>query len=278
MNLRKARLPLIISVLLMTVVCFGVYWHKQQKPFNYIIEKHDAFSGSELLPPQEKLPVFLDYNRLNETIQTFAAENITVKVWENGSRFKLSGSIHYEKPKRFRLKLRSLVGEELDLGSNDTVFWYWSRRDPRPGVYYAAHEDFYKTRLKTPFNPLFLRESLGLDTLDLTNAKVVEKGNEVMVVSLRKSATGRQVMYSMFLNKATNRMDGVIVSDTNGKPLASCQIAYNGNLPEKIIYEWHEEQRMLALEFKKPQVNVLISPKMWQLPDHKPHINMGEEL
>src|SRR5882757_501288 len=55
----------------------------------------------------------------------------------------LSGNIAAERPNHFRLTAGTAVtGQELDLGSNDEMFWLWVRRNQPPGVYYCRHSQF----------------------------------------------------------------------------------------------------------------------------------------
>lgn len=169
------------------------------------------------------------------------------------------------------------MGPESDLGSNEDKFWYWSRRDRHPGLYYANHEDYYKTRLKTPFNPVFMRESLGLDEIDLTDAKITKDGNETIVTKMKLSATGKKVLWSAFIDDHTKRMNHMVIADLDGKMLASCEVEYVDSLPSRITYNWHEEHRSLILEFKRVKMNLAIDPRNWQIPDYQPKIDMGRE-
>jgi len=254
-----------------------LFWLKlnEPRPSTVITEKQQQLTQIE---QTTRIPeVVGEFNKINSQITSFDGSDMIVKIWENGMRLKVSGSMYYEKPLSFRMKVRSIMGEEMDMGSNNEHFWYWSRRDKHPGLYYASYADYFKTRLKTPFNPVFLRESLGLDQIDPTGAKIVEKENDVMLVWPKITATGQKVLYSVFLNKQTKRMDGIVVTDLNGKPLTSCDVEYDGVLPKRIVYDWQEEQRSLVLEFRRPAMNQSLSPNHWQMPDYTPKINMAEE-
>ena len=58
----------------------------------------------------------------------------------------------------------SLSGAEVDLGSNDQLFWYWVRRDQPPAVYFCRHEQFAASRARQaiPIDPYWLIEALGV--------------------------------------------------------------------------------------------------------------------
>jgi hypothetical protein len=66
-----------------------------------------------------------------------------------------------------RLRARFVV-QELDLGSNDKLFWFWANSDPEHAIYYAWHEEFVQdaTNNVLPVGPDWLIEALGLVNLD----------------------------------------------------------------------------------------------------------------
>ena len=49
---------------------------------------------------------------------------------------RLRASVAFQRPRRFRLRADTgLTGTELDLGSNDDLFWFWVRREQPPAMY-----------------------------------------------------------------------------------------------------------------------------------------------
>ena len=227
---------------------------------------------------KSKFPVVLAINERNRAITSFSCDKITVRTWERGMRFRLSGTIQYEKLDRFRMIIQSVFGSEVDLGSNDDMFWYWSRRDPHPGMYWAKHEDYHKTRLKTPFNPLFMRDSLALNEIELSEAEFGENDESVVVWYDRINALGQPIIYTVFIDKLTEQIQGILITDPTGKALAVAEVQRREDgLPSQILYTWYEENRMLGLEFSNPTVNNNISELAWMPPDYQPRINMAEE-
>lgn len=79
----------------------------------------------------------------------------------------LRATMALERPLRFRLRGR-LIGQELDLGSNQELFWFWARSDPENALYYAYHQQFVQTSRNTvlPVGPDWLIEALGLVQMD----------------------------------------------------------------------------------------------------------------
>jgi len=74
-----------------------------------------------------------------------------------------------ERTKRLRLRAETAItGAELDMGSNDELFWVWIRRNPPPTVYYCRHEDFATSAAKQyiPIEPQWLFDAVGLVSFD----------------------------------------------------------------------------------------------------------------
>jgi hypothetical protein len=81
----------------------------------------------------------------------------------------LAGSIAAEPPWRFRLKAgKRLTGTELDLGSNDDIFWVWVRSSDPPALFYCRHDQhgLSEASRMIPVPPGWLIEALGLFRFD----------------------------------------------------------------------------------------------------------------
>lgn len=77
-------------------------------------------------------------------------------------------NIAFERPKRLRLRARSIAQTELDLGSNDDMFWVWVARNEPPTVYYCRHDQFdaRAARQPIPIHPDMLLEAMGIVEFD----------------------------------------------------------------------------------------------------------------
>lgn len=216
-------------------------------------------------------------NQKNSKIESFSCDDVTIKIWRKNFAFKLRGSLFYEKPKNFRMNFYSVLGKELDLGSNKQHFWYWSRRDSYRALYYAKHEDFVQTRLKTPFNPMFLQKSLGLSQLAIEENEIVETEEQFLVTYNQKGSRGRTSLYSIIINKEHNRIEGTFITK-KGELVASSEIKeFDQNLPRKILYTWHKENKSLLIEFENPVSNERIDSQLWKMPDLNSKVNMANE-
>jgi hypothetical protein len=219
-----------------------------------------------------------EINEKNAYIQSFLCNNGEVRFWEGNQRFKLKSTVNYCKPFGFRMQIHSLMGKELDLGSNDKIFWYWSKRDRLPGVYWAIYEDFQKTRLKTPFNPIFIRSTFGLEKIELENAKIADNNVDLTLTYPQVNSVGDRIWFSILINKERKEIDGFLIFDKNGQSLAVCEIQSRvNNFPNKILYLWKEENRSMSIVLKDPKINIAQGSDIFQMPEYSPKINMADE-
>ncbi len=81
----------------------------------------------------------------------------------------LRAALFIEKPGRFRVRgTHALSGPEVDLGSNDEMFWLWIKRSEPPALYFARHSQLASSgfRRLMPLSPQQLVEAFGIATFD----------------------------------------------------------------------------------------------------------------
>jgi hypothetical protein len=124
-----------------------------------------------------------------------------------------------------------------------------------------------------------MKKSLSLDVLNTEKARIVETKEDYILVYATKNGSGQPILASIFINKAKQRIDGMIVTDMGANPIASVEIQeYRDGIPSKILYIWQKEDQALLLELKNPKINVFIPASKWGMPDYKPKLNMAEDV
>lgn len=120
-----------------------------------------------VLPPSPTIVQVIEaVNRNNSQIHSFMTNQAMLS---SPGQPSLRASLAFERPWRLRLRAATgFTGPELDLGSNDELFWFWLRRDQRPGVYFCRHDQFAAcpARSMLPIEPEWLMEALGTAELD----------------------------------------------------------------------------------------------------------------
>lgn len=102
-------------------------------------------------------------------VQSFSAPAATITIPNTTMLPPLRGNIAVERPQRFRLTAGTgITGQEVDLGSNDELFWLWVRRGQPPGVFLCRHHQFAGSAAHRvmPIEPRWLQSALGLTELD----------------------------------------------------------------------------------------------------------------
>ncbi len=102
-------------------------------------------------------------NRNSSQIQSFSTDHAELSGPELPVALR-GVNIAFERPRRLRMRARSLAGPELDLGSNDDLFWIWVARDEPPRVYYCRHSQFATSNAKRslPIDPDWLIQAMGI--------------------------------------------------------------------------------------------------------------------
>ncbi len=107
-------------------------------------------------------------NQNSARIQSLSVTGAAITVQDMLGLPILSGNIAAERPGRFRLTAGTTFGQELDLGSNDELFWLWVKRNQPPAVYFCRHDRFANSAIRQvmPIEPSWLLAALGIVDLD----------------------------------------------------------------------------------------------------------------
>lgn len=83
----------------------------------------------------------------------------------DGTSFpSVSSRIAVAPPLNLRLVAETpFTGKEVDLGSNDQLFWFWVKRNQPPATYFCRHDRFAQSpvRSKIALEPSWVLESMG---------------------------------------------------------------------------------------------------------------------
>ncbi len=218
-------------------------------------------------------------NRRNSQIRTFVCNDVDIRYSEK-VRVRISGTMVMEKEKKFRMKIRSVVGLEMDLGSNDTHFWFWSKRMDSPYLHYARHEDLGKSMLKTPLNPGWLMAALNLGLLDTSGCRLIKHKQFFAIVSAKKGAGDEPITVLTLISPEKKAVVGHYLYDQNGKMTASTEVrsfqqSGGFTVPHEMLIIWYEEGVQFEWTLNSPKVNSGIDPQNWSMPEMKNSIDMG---
>lgn len=258
----------------------GLYWYltTPKKPAPIYVSPQSGLLEEK--PTSVHYEVYECVKRINEKnsrITSIIADKVKILVWHDIG-IAVNGKIAMQKDQFFRLKVSGYRGPEMDIGSNESLFWFWSRSMPNPALYYARHEDLSKTMLKTPLNPSWLMESLSLNEIDMNQVEIVKVQNYWAILQPRNSSLGEKITIATLIDPQRDVIIGHYLYNAEDKLVASTEIKeFNGDVPKKILIVWYDENVRMEWDIIDPQINVDIDKNYWQLPMMKNKINMGEE-
>lgn len=81
----------------------------------------------------------------------------------------LRAKLSFDLPRRVRMTADLGVGgDQVDIGSNDEIFWCWVRQGQPNSIFYAKHDDYPKSAMgrMIPLDPSWIADAMGLVYLD----------------------------------------------------------------------------------------------------------------
>lgn len=157
-TLRNHRWVLLAAACLALSGCNWNRWFRQPERY---IQPPQVFQTQ---PTREELIAKINDN--TSRVQTLQASG---SISIPGVPTTLNTEVSFERPQNLRFRAGTrMLGPELDLGSNNELFWFWANRDPNQALYYARHDQFAQSRAKQaiPVEPSWLKEAIGLIELD----------------------------------------------------------------------------------------------------------------
>lgn len=211
-------------------------------------------------------------NQKNNKITSAYTDNMPIKVSNSGITFRLNGELAFYKEKKFRLKIaHKITGKEMDLGSNNSIFWFWSRRINPPALYFSKHENLSNTNLKSALNPILMIESLNLSEIKIDGIKSCKKTeNQIVIWENRQSPSNEILELRTFIDVQKN-----IVLEKNLLNQLGNKIVTTIYKENKIYFQYHEENTWMEWDMKNLQFNNAIPENYWQMPNMTQNIDIG---
>jgi hypothetical protein len=193
----------------------------------------------------------------------------------------LQANLALEQPRRFRLQAGfGLTGStELDLGSNDELFWFWAKRNEPEAVYYARHDEFRGGIADQimPLPPQWIISTLGLITLDPTSQVsgpfVRQPGQlEIHVVESGHSGPLRRILvlhdqYGYIMQQHVYHANGQVLASTSASDF-QYDAPTGAVLPRKIEIQLPPAELAFTLDIQGYVINQLYADpaQLWSMP------------
>ncbi len=208
-----------------------------------------------------------------------------VKLRANHMPLTLEADLAVEKGRHLRLVVRHALGggDELDLGCNDDIFWFWARRQKPSAVMYASHDqlDLVRDNLQIPFEPDWLMEALGVAPVSpegLTLETISGSRSAARLVSQHELANGRKIRKAITVDTCHGRvLEHSLWDLATGVRLAHAEFSNHRVDPttgvvmaHHIQLDWPQADLSLALDLGPVEINPAALPeRIWDMP-HPP--------
>lgn len=223
-------------------------------------------------------------------IQSVQTNNASITVPGMPGIPLLRGNIAAQRPGRFRLQASTaLTGPEVDMGSNDDLFWFWVKRNQPPALYYARHEQFAGSAAQQlmPIEPQWLLDAIGFAEFrpgDVHNGPIPLGDGKVEISTVMQTRTGAltkktvvDAKFAFVLEQHVYDSRGTLVASAISKshryyPQAGVA------LPEQVRIEIPASSLSLSIDMGTVEINTLSeNPQLWTLPsiDGAPLTDLG---
>ena len=232
-------------------------------------------------------------NQNSSRIQSITATGVTITIPDMLGLPLLSGNIAAERPGRFRLTAGTIAGQELDIGSNDELFWMWVRRNQPPAVYFCRHAEFANSNIRQvmPVEPSWLLAAMGI--VDIDPASVFDgplpsaRGQGTLELkSWLPTASGRLQRVTVVDARRAWVIEQDIYDPSGTTLLASARAdshryypAEQVSLPDRVTIQLPTANLRMTINLGVVQINQLATDRgqLWTLPifDGYPQHNLG---
>jgi hypothetical protein len=193
---------------------------------------------------------------------------------------RLSARLACEPPRRFRLQAQtSITGPELDIGSNDDLFWIWLRQHQPPITAFCRHDQYAQSQARRllPIRADWMPELLGLVNFrpEDSHEGPFPLPDGRLEIRSRLDSGGEQVLKSTILDGTTGLVAEQHLFTPAGERLASVRTtryrvdaASGAALPHLVEVSWPASGVDFKLELTSITVNGP-SPdpaQLWQMP------------
>lgn len=191
----------------------------------------------------------------------------------------IHGSIFLD-GKKFRMTASSFFGKELDIGVNDQVLWYWSKRSKPRVMYFSKLENIKKTKLKSALSPEWIIMSLMIDNSQVKPDEKIEHPSGTILLNKHTSHMDESMTVATLLDRNGVQPKGRYLYNSHGKMVASSevtsrQVVQGFSMPKALLITWYEEGIVMEWTLKSVSLNTKISNGAWAKPDIKPMVDIG---
>jgi hypothetical protein len=271
-----------LAWLIATVALFAGSGASCQRPITFNPFTPAGPAAPQVLPENASREQIIEaVNRNSSRIQSITATSASISIPDTMNLPLLTANIAAERPGRVRITAgTALTGQELDMGSNDQLFWMWVRRNQPPAVYFCRHDQFANSAIRQmmPVEPAWLLSAIGMTELNPANiiaGPTPAGGGTVELRSVMPSASGTLQRLPV-IDARRAWVVGQYVYDPSGRTLLASAVAESHtyypteqvSLPQKISLSLPTTGLALKIDMGAVQINRLAGDpaQLWTMP------------
>lgn len=213
------------------------------------------------------------YNQNIQKIRTLIYKKIIVR-FQKSIFLKAKADLFFKKNNNVRIIINGLMSKQMDIGSNEEIFWFWSKHIDPPCYYYSNHNDLGKTCLKTPLNPDWLIESMGLKEISIQDIEFVEINGEKGLKQNKFGTFGEKINVFTLIDLEKDIVLKRYLCDSENNVIASVDyvdyLSIHGiNIPNKLEISWFDEEIFMTWDITDIEVNIEIPAETWSMPEEQ---------
>jgi hypothetical protein len=227
---------------------------------------------STATPTAGELVAYLNGNA--GKVQSLGCRYMDIDAEPDGQPIGLQGSLYCQKPKSFRMIAKLAGNTEVDIGSNDTEFWYWIRRAEPPYLYHCSHQEFERgnVRLQIPFQPEWIIEALGIAEYPAKSTyQVVANKGTIELIDSTVLPQGQRVNKVTVFSRGPNglQVTGHILKDDQNREICTATVlrpqidkVTGTALPRTVELKWTADRMKMKLQLPDLTVNGMESQRL----------------
>jgi hypothetical protein len=191
-----------------------------------------------------------------------------------------TGKLYFQKPGYCRMINSAKIDGKLalDAGSNDNVFWVWSKHIKPVALNWCYHRDLPNIKMSEPLNITVLTEVLNVSKINTEGANIYWDKGFLIVLTRAQLAGGNKALKVTKIDPDKAAIVGHYAFGTNKKLISSCEIEdFNaGYIPKTCKIHWPAEGVSIKWTLSNVRLNTTINPAMFVMPDYKPKKNLAD--
>jgi hypothetical protein len=181
----------------------------------------------------------------------------------------IDGQIACSAPRNFRLKGYAVGQSVVDIGSNETEFWYWISKAPQPYVYHCSYADLARggVRLPFPFQPDMIVAAMGVAKYDPAKTyRIKESAKYLELIEDAVTPEGQPVDKVTVFNRIEvhgrdPQVVGHLLKTKQGHIMAYATIqrvaqdrTTGAIVPQQVVLNWPDQKMQMDLHLKDIRV------------------------